>query len=110
MKIWTEIDSLPEWKLVLNDSTIYLSWDNFRSPDAIKSMRLYLKLQKQMAEKSAELEQYRQTYSAASLEERVRLTSTILALETDVRKLRNEADSARKESIRQEIEQLSMGD
>ena len=73
-------------------------------------MRLYLKLQKQMAEKSAELEQYRQTYSAASLEERVRLTSTILALETDVRKLRNEADSARKESIRQEIEQLSMGD
>ena len=110
MNIWTENDPLSEWKLVLNDSTIYLSWDNFRSPDAIESMRLYLKLQKQMAEKSAELEQYRQTYSAASIEERVRLTSTILALETDVRKLRNEADSARKESIRQEIEQLSMGD
>ena len=103
--IWAELEqNQPEWTLILNDSTIYTSLDDFRSSEAREAMQAYLDLQNQIAEENEDLVQHREAFREAQAEERNQLKPLIIALETDIRRLYQEAEKARKEVIRKETE------
>lgn len=108
---WADFEqNEPEWTLILNDSTVYSSLADFRSSEAKEAMHSYLELLHQLAEENERLAQYRAAFQEASADERTLLTSLILGLETDVRRLYEEAEKARKEVIRKETEHLSEKD
>ena len=103
--LWAELEQdKPEWTLILNDSTIYTSLDDFRSSEAREAMQAYLDLQNQITEENEDLVQHREAFREAHAEERNQLKPLILALETDIRRLYQEAEKARKEVIRKETE------
>ena len=107
---WAAIEQEePAWTLILNDSTVYSTFADFRSSEAKEAMHSYLELLHQLAEENERLAQYRAAFQAASADERTQLTSLILGLEADVRRLYEEAEKARKEVIRKETEQM-LGD
>ena len=94
----------PEWTLILNDSTTYTSFADFRSTEAKEAMQTYLDLLLEIDEANEQLAQYRVAFQEAPADERTLLKDLILQLELDVRRLFNEAEKVRKEAIRKETE------
>ena len=100
----------PEWTLILNDSTTYTSFADFRSNEAKEAMQTYLDLLLEIDEANEQLAQYRVAFQEAPADERTLLKELILQLELDVRRLFNEAETVRKEVLRKEAEHASEKD
>lgn len=93
----------PDWTLVINDSTVYTSLEDFVMPEAREKLQEYLDLLDQIEEEATDLAAQRLAYkNAESAAERDALKPMILSVENDVRRLRQESHALRMEVLRLE--------
>ncbi len=83
----------PTWRIVINDSLVYTSLNDFKGEEARSTAEQYLDVLEQIEEETADLQKNRQQYEEAEeTSEKHALKPLILSLEKDIIRLRREAD------------------
>ncbi len=93
----------PSWRMVINDSTVYTSLEEFRSADVKAMAEQYLDLLEQIDEENEDLQLQRRAYVAAeTTADKKTMHPILLSLEKDLVRLKHEAADMLKQIRRME--------
>lgn len=93
----------PSWRMVINDSTVYTSLEEFRSADAKAMAEQYLDLLEQIDEENEDLQLQRKAYVDAETDaDKKAMRPILLSLEKDLVRLKHEAADMLKQIRRME--------